>query len=68
MFVKLYPDLIKFSSTFLKTLFDMEIFTEEFLLQWYREELKLNKKSSLYKKRYITKFREAAEQFCSWLE
>lgn len=68
IFVKFHPELLKFAPTFMKQLYDAELFTENFLLRWHNEEIKLNRNSSLYKKKYISRFRETVEEFIAWLE
>lgn len=42
----------------MKTLYDREIFTEEYIIKWYYRKKKLDKNSKLYDRKSEKAFRE----------
>ena len=50
-FVRKNPQMSVYSGTFMKLLYDQEVFEEEFILRWYNKKLKLDKTCALYDKR-----------------
>lgn len=68
-FVRTFKDeLTKYAPTYLKKLVDEDIMDEQFLINWYDKELRLDKDSLLYDKKAERHFREMVEPFIEWLK
>lgn len=68
-FVKRHPaEMLKFSATFMKLMYDQEVFGEEFIIKWYNRELKLDKGCHLYDRKAEKAFKGQIEQFVTWLQ
>lgn len=57
----------KFIPTFMKILYDQEVYSEEFIVKWYNKKAKLDKTSALYDRKAERSFRKAIEPFVNWL-
>jgi eIF4-gamma/eIF5/eIF2-epsilon len=68
-FVKRYPaDLLKFTATFMKLMYDQDIFNEEFLIKWFNREIKSDKGCALYDRKAEKVFKAQIETFIEWLK
>lgn len=56
-----------YSGTFMKLLYDQEVFEDELIIKWYNKKLKLDKTCALYDKRAERQFRKNIAQFVDWL-
>jgi hypothetical protein len=56
-FIKIHPEMDKFAPTFMKVLYDQNIFSEDFLLKWYKKKKKMDKACGLYDRKAEKKFR-----------
>lgn len=57
-FVKEHSDMEVFAPTFMKLLYDQEVFRDEFLIKWFNRKSKLDKHCALYDRSAEKKFRE----------
>jgi len=67
-FLKKYPDQKKFAPTFMKTLYEQELFSEEFLLKWHSKKKKLDRHCKLYDRKCEKAFRELINEFILWIQ
>ena len=67
-FIRKYPTQSQYATTFLKLLYDQEVFTEEFLIKWHMKKRKLDKNCKLYDRKAEQTFRELITPFIRWLE
>ena len=56
-----------YSATFMKLLYDQEVFEEEFIIKWFNKKLKLDKNCSLYDRKAERQFRKNISEFVKWL-
>lgn len=66
-FVRKNPDYAKYSQTFMKLLYDQEVFSDEFIIKWFNRKQKLDKNCALYDRKAEKAFRNMIEPFVSWL-
>jgi len=59
--------MVKFAPTFMMLLYDRDIFSEEFIVKWYKKESRLDKKCDLYDRKAEKLFRDAIKAFVEWL-
>jgi hypothetical protein len=59
LFIKKYPSLGVYSGTFMKLLYDQEVFEEDFIIKWYNKKLKLDKSCVLYDRKAERQFRKS---------
>lgn len=52
----------------MKTLYDNEVFNEEFILKWHAGKKKLDSKSKLKDRTLEKKFKEQINPFIDWLK
>jgi hypothetical protein len=57
----------KFAPTFMKLLYDQEVFSEEFMIKWFNRKLKLDKNCALYDRKAEKQYRTLIEGFINWL-
>jgi hypothetical protein len=67
-FVRKYPEQKVYANTFLKTLYEQEILSDEFFLKWHKKKKKLDKTCKLYDRKAEKLFREIINPFIEWLE
>lgn len=53
----------KFAPTFMKLLYDEEVYSDEFLIKWFNKKRKLDKASVLYNRKAEKAFRGLIEKF-----
>ena len=66
-FIRKYPDMSKFAPTFMKLLYDQEVFSDEFIIKWFNRKQKLDKNCDLYDRKAEKLFRQTIEAFVNWL-
>jgi hypothetical protein len=67
-FIRRHPaEMEKFIPTFMKILYDQDVYSEEFIVKWYNKKAKLDKTSALYDRKAERAFRKAIEPFVNWL-
>lgn len=66
-FVRKHPDCVKFAPTFMKLMYDQEVFSDEFILKWFNRKQKLDKNCFLYDRKAEKQFRGIIESFVNWL-
>lgn len=59
---------MKYAATFMKVLYDQEVFNEDFIIKWFNRKKKLDKTCMLYDRKAEKQFRGAIEAFVKWLE
>lgn len=57
----------KFVSTFFKLLYDSNVFSDTFLVEWFEKKIKLDKKTILYDRKAEKAMRDLLKDFISWL-
>lgn len=57
-----------YSGTFMKVLYDQEVFDEDFIIKWYNKKVKLDKQCALYDRKAEKQFRKNISQFVEWLQ
>jgi hypothetical protein len=68
-FVKRHPaEMLKFAATFMKLMYDQDVFGEEFIIKWSKREVKLDKGCHLYDRKAEKVFKAQIEQFVEWLQ
>lgn len=68
-FVRRHPaELLKFAATFMKLLYDQEVFDEEFIIAWHNRKIKLDKACALYDRKAEKEFKKQLDQFVEWLQ
>lgn len=68
-FVKRHPtEMLKFAATFMKLMYDQDVFGEEFIIKWFNREVKLDKGCHLYDRKAEKAFKGQIEQFVTWLQ
>lgn len=67
-FMKQYPSQQQFAATFMKHLYEQEIFSDEFLIKWNARKVKLDRNCALNDRKSEKKFKELIEKFIEWLE
>lgn len=68
-FVNRFPaEMMKFAGTFMKLMYDQEVFSEEFIIKWHGRKAKLDKNCALYDRSAEKTFRAAIEAFVNWLQ
>ena len=63
-----YPDMQKFAGTFMKLIYDQNVFDEELIIGWHAKKVKLDKTCSLYDRKAERHFRKLIVQFVDWLK
>lgn len=63
-----YPDLQKYAPTFMKLIYDQEVFDEELIIGWFDKKVKLDKTCALYDRKAERHFRKLVAQFVDWLK
>ena len=58
----------KFATTFMKLLYDQEVYDEEFIVKWFEKRAKLDKTCALYDRKAEKLFRGQIEAFVEWLQ
>jgi hypothetical protein len=67
-FVVKYPTVMgKFALTFMKLMYDEDVFNEEFLVKWFNKKKRLDKNCALYDRDAEKQFRKLIEKFIEWL-
>ena len=59
--------MMKYSATFMKLMYDQEVFEEEFIIKWHSKKLKLDKTCALYDRKAERAFRKGINSFVDWL-
>ncbi len=68
-FVRRHPDeMLKFAATFMKKLYDQEVFDEEFIIKWFNRKVKLDKACALKDRKAEKLFKAQIESFVNWLQ
>lgn len=68
-FVRRHPqEMLKFASTFMKLMYDQDVFDEEFIIKWFNREVKLDKSCALYDRKAEKIFKGQIEEFVNWLQ
>lgn len=67
-FMNKYPDMQKFAGTFMKLIYDQNVFDEELIIGWHAKKVKLDKTCSLYDRKAERHFRKLIVQFVDWLK
>jgi hypothetical protein len=62
-----YPEMNKFAPTFMKLMYDEEVFSQEFLVKWFNKKKRLDKNCALYDRAAEKTFRGLIEKFIEWL-
>lgn len=60
--------MMKYAATFMKQLYDQEVFDEEFIIQWFNRKVKLDKSCALYDRKAEKLFKKEIEAFVTWLQ
>lgn len=58
----------KFAPTFMKLMYDEEVFSDEFLIKWYNRKSKLDKHCAMYDRDAEKAFRGLIAKFIEWLQ
>ena len=66
-FIRKYPDMQKYIQTFMKLMYDQEVFSDEFIVKWYNRKQKLDKTCALYDRKAEKEFKTNIEAFVNWL-
>jgi hypothetical protein len=66
-FTRKYPEMGKFATTFMKLLYDQEVYNEDFIIKWFEKRAKLDKTCALYDRKAEKLFRGLIEAFINWL-
>jgi hypothetical protein len=68
-FVKRHSaEMLKFAATFMKLMYDQDVFSEEFIIKWYNREVKLDRGCHLYDRKAEKTFKGWIESFVTWLQ
>lgn len=68
-FIRRYPtEMGQYAATFMKKLYDQDIFSEEFIIKWFNKKAKLDKTCGLYDRKAEKAFRASIKSFVNWLE
>jgi len=60
--------MLKYTATFMKLLYDQEVFDEEFIIAWFNKKAKLDKACVLYDRKAEKLFKAQIESFVKWLQ
>lgn len=67
-FIRKYPEQAVYAATFMKLLYDQEIFDEDFIIKWHHRKLRLDKYCIMYDRKAEKLFKEQIASFVQWLE
>jgi hypothetical protein len=62
-FIRKYPEQGSYSATFMKFLYDEEIYSDDWLIRWYNRKLKLDRSCALNDRKAEKQFKEQIDKF-----
>lgn len=67
-FMNKYPDMQKYAGTFMKLIYDQNVFDIELIIGFQDKRVKLDKDCALYDRKAQRHFRKLIKQFVDWLK